>query len=136
MVFSPDGKFLTIAGTQGDIDLWDSATGQHVRNLTQAMEWITCLPAYAPDGRTLALALGLRDGSHCRIRLLEVATGKLRHEFPGHPGFINALVFSPDGRFLASASKDTTILLWDVAGRSKGGEWAVGPRISASGRCP
>jgi hypothetical protein len=33
----------------------------------------------------------------------------------GHQSTINALCFSPDSRLLASASSDTTALLWDVA---------------------
>ena len=32
----------------------------------------------------------------------------------GHGADVDALVFSPDGRTLASGSDDGTILLWDV----------------------
>ena len=40
---------------------------------------------------------------------------KLRRILRGHDGTITRVVWSPDGRTLASGSQDTTIRLWDVA---------------------
>src|SRR5262249_36002390 len=72
--------------------------------------------AFSPDGRTLALT-GVDGG----VRLLETATGKERGRFAGHNGNVEALSFAPDGRRLASGSRDTTILVWDVTGRLQDG---------------
>jgi hypothetical protein len=47
--------------------------------------------------------------------LWELASGRVRHEWPGHDGAaIRALAYSPGGRFLASGSSDTTVLIWDM----------------------
>jgi WD40 repeat protein len=41
----------------------------------------------------------------------------LHRRIAGHPqGTITALAFSPDGNRLATGSRDTTMLIWDLAG--------------------
>ncbi|MGH7224735.1 MAG: WD40 repeat domain-containing protein, partial [Gemmataceae bacterium] len=67
--------------------------------------------AFSADGQVLASSNGEI------VHLWEVATSKLIHTFKGHQGQINSLVFSRDGRRLASASSDSTVLIWAVAGQ-------------------
>jgi hypothetical protein len=52
------------------------------------------------------------------VHLWEVASGTKRCTFEGHRGLVRTLSFSPDGALLASGSSDTTILLWDLTGRT------------------
>jgi RNA polymerase sigma factor (sigma-70 family) len=48
------------------------------------------------------------------VRLLDAATGKEIRRFAGHTDTVTSLAFSPDGKRLASGSKDRSAALWDV----------------------
>ena len=64
--------------------------------------------AFSRDGRTVA-ACGRRF-----VHLLDLKTGERVQRFAGHKSIVTCLAFSPDGKLLASGSKDRTIRLWDV----------------------
>uniref|UniRef100_A0A8D0KL04 WD repeat domain 36 n=2 Tax=Sus scrofa TaxID=9823 RepID=A0A8D0KL04_PIG len=57
------------------------------------------------------LGLALDDFS---ISVLDIETRKIVREFSGHQGQINDMAFSPDGRWLISASMDCSIRTWDL----------------------
>jgi WD40 repeat protein len=74
--------------------------------------------AFAPNGKIVAS--GGMDGT---VRLWKVATGKEITKLEGHGlkalngiGYneVYAVAFSPDGKLVASGSKDGTGLLWEV----------------------
>jgi len=65
------------------------------------------------------IAVGSEDRA---VRVYELATGRVRAEFRGHEGPVSAVAFAPDGRRLISGGADTTVLVWDLAGRPVGNQ--------------
>ncbi|MEM9807924.1 MAG: NB-ARC domain-containing protein [Cyanobacteria bacterium P01_D01_bin.56] len=65
---------------------------------------------FSPDGQHLA------TGVDEEIRLWQVENRQQVMTYTGHSGWVNTLVFSPDGKMLASGSgQDQTVRLWTVA---------------------
>jgi WD40 repeat protein len=67
---------------------------------------------FSPDGSLLVAASG--DDNSYEIALWEVESGQLIHTLAGHTAIIWDVAFSPDGRFLASGSKDQSVRVWQV----------------------
>ncbi len=65
---------------------------------------------FSPDGFAIAAAGG--NSYDFDIRIWEVDSGLFLRPLSGHSGIIFDIVFSPDGRYLASASADGTAKIW------------------------
>jgi DNA-binding SARP family transcriptional activator/WD40 repeat protein/energy-coupling factor transporter ATP-binding protein EcfA2 len=84
--------------------------------------------AFSSDGKLLAIG-----GDDQIIAVWDTRTGELRDTLRGHAAAVHGLVFSADNRTLYSASRDNSVIAWDVAGnRSFGSRPSRTPSLGAS----
>jgi eukaryotic-like serine/threonine-protein kinase len=111
VVYRPDGRQLASAGVDGSIRIWDATTGRLVSTLRGHAGGVFRLAYRPPDGRYLA-STGVTDG---KVRAWDTTTGdEVFNCTHGRPAVLG-VVYSPDGRQLASSSWDGTVKLWDAA---------------------
>jgi WD40 repeat protein len=127
MLFSPDGALLAMGCRDDVVRLWSTDNGKFVRELGGDRQWDFGyrIGAFSPDGRTLAIPSYSAREKVSKVRVWELASGKVRSELVDHPHWAVALAFAPDGRTLATSAPDSTILLWDMTGRAA---FARGPQ--------
>ncbi len=94
------------------IEIWDSTTFKPIRTL-EAMEgfYIVGGLAVSPDGSMLAAGL---SGNGGRVLLWDMKTFA-RTTLAGYNGAIDAVGFSPDGKYLAAGCQDKHVRVWDLA---------------------
>ncbi|KAG8702139.1 hypothetical protein FRC09_004926 [Ceratobasidium sp. 395] len=111
VAFSSDGRQV-VSGTQnGTIRMWDAITGDVQPQTLTCPDSVYYSMAFSPD--CSRIVCGSNDKV---IRILDLHTGSLVQTLSGHLGPVWSVVFSPDGRRVASTgcAFDATIRIWDV----------------------
>jgi WD40 repeat protein/serine/threonine protein kinase len=111
LAFSPNGSLLAFTIADSTVNLQELATAK-LRELTGEGK-ITAI-AFAPDGRTLAVA------DDRTVRIWDVSTGRLLEVLRGHDGVLTSIAFSPDGKTLVSGGTDGNVIRWDPARQAAG----------------
>jgi WD40 repeat protein len=119
LAFSPDGRRVVSGSgnfaTQGRLIRWDATTARRLLTFPGVSPFVNAV-ALRRGGRHDAAAYS--DGT---VRVWDAVTGELVRPLPGHVSNAADVVYSPDGRWLASASGDRfdtmkpgEMKLWDA----------------------
>jgi WD40 repeat protein len=122
---SPDGSFIVSASYDRRLRVWDAQTGAQLHVLAGHTDGVTDC-AVSPDG-SFIVSSSLDE----TVRIWDARTGQLRRTLAtqwgderggwvvrrtpwGHLAAVWACAVSRDGAFIASASSDQTVKLWDA----------------------
>jgi WD40 repeat protein len=127
LAFAPDGQTLASCVARDDhshqVLMWDLQSGRSRALSSLESTWYT-MPAFSPDGHTLAVGCGHGEGRYPgkadaprwgAIQLFEMATGTRTVRLTGHPAVVQWVAFTPDGKTLVSGDVETTVKVWDVS---------------------
>jgi WD40 repeat protein len=123
LTFDPSGAFLVVSYADGSVRVWSTEDGQIVANFAAHRDKVSAI-AFSPNGAEFATASDDRDirlwwntldpsscdpddrALFCDTHLSSAAV--LR----GHSDKIRDVIFSPDGKILASIAQDSTLRIW------------------------
>lgn len=109
---SPDGKTLVSGDGKGVLKFWNLAERTLERTLN--LEVQESLRSIAFSWTKNLVATG---GETQKVRLWDMQTGENKGTLTEDRGYVAALAFSPDGKYLASANFKT-VWLWDLSRES------------------
>ena len=114
IAFSPDGSSLAAGDTNGNVYLWNAATGKLTATFHDPHSEGLYDVAFSPNQSLIAVSDAY--GGTGVIYLWNTATGKLAATLQSPDGSQSADVsFSPNGRFLAVADAVGAVVVWNVA---------------------
>lgn len=118
VTFSADGRYLAVAGTFGEVPVFEVSTLLRTgvtdravvtpRSLAGHTTAVTSVE-FAPTGSILATS-----GVDNTIRVWDASTGRELQRLLGHQDDVLDVSFSPDGSFVATTSYDGSVRIWDI----------------------
>jgi WD40 repeat protein len=122
VVYTPDGKQLVTASKDRTVRVWDAIKGTEIFKIKDLPDKEMAM-ALSPDGTKVVATAGkfVKEKSVWvgEINIYDVKKGKILSTLKGHSDEITAVAFSPKGDRLATASKDGTAKVWELADKGK-----------------
>ncbi len=115
LAFSPDGALL-VSGGYGSLTIRSTPDGKTVRSVVCRLRRVLDV-AFSPDA-TLMVAAGGTSGERGQLEFFDWPVCRSRWSAGSHVDVVTAVSFSPDGRWLATASADRTAQLFPAPARS------------------
>ncbi|KAJ9077544.1 hypothetical protein DSO57_1015736 [Entomophthora muscae] len=114
--FSPDSKLLATGSWSGSVKLWSVPSCKHeitLRGHTDRVSGVAFHPE-ATVGQSASALNMASGGADNMIYLWSLESDTPLASLVGHVGRVSRVAFHPSGRYLGSASFDTSWRLWDV----------------------
>lgn len=130
--FSHNGNFAVTASNDTSAKVWDMQTGKLLSSLKAGHEWISNA-VFSPDDRFIITSSSYStrtsmkgrirgriirfagDPSLGTIRVWDPLTGDPVSVLEGHSGGVEDVSFSPDNKYLITASADRMAIIWDCS---------------------
>ncbi len=109
---SPDGRWIVTTYIDGkEATIWEAATGKKLRTLSSENGDQLRLAAFSPDGSRVAAA-GYDTGE---LFVWDATTGQQLLSMAGEGTRVAPVVFSRDGKRIATAAWSGQVTVWDTA---------------------
>lgn len=117
IAFSSDGIHLATEARDETGRIWNLKTGKYM--VLPRLSGPVAAIAFSPDGKWL-----VTEASRSAAKVWDVTTGwdddaqkekEATFTLDGHQGYISAVAFSPDGKFIVTASADGTARVWSAS---------------------
>ncbi|MEM9888245.1 MAG: hypothetical protein AAF849_20290 [Bacteroidota bacterium] len=108
--WSENGVFIASGGWDNKVRVWDAKSGE---------QYLT-MPGHVTDVWSVAFTLDHQSlvtcGGDRRVKLWDLSSGELIKDLSGttHTSDIEEVTISPDNKFVASASRDGSIRVWEL----------------------
>ncbi|CAL8470187.1 g9729 [Coccomyxa elongata] len=118
LAYECDGKYLASVSANGHLQIWDTTTGT-AHNIQKAAPKVDSASparsglAWHPDGSLLAVS-----DTNNGITIYEKLSWDPVIHLDGHTEPVNCLKFSPNGLYIASASRNNEVFIWNLSQRA------------------
>ncbi len=126
IAFSSDGKLLAVGDSASRVKLFQFPGGRLIRTLygwppgTTMTRGTVAALAFSPDGSAVAAGFGGRFTGFNNygfqiIKVWNLANDDEPRQWEAHANSVTAILFTPDGSRMATASHDGSVKLWEAS---------------------